>query len=101
MCQLILTKSVCFIGGLQQILPEIEIKGKGNGRKQVKLCQAQANEFTLCTFQYIIEKNSSVLGRHMQMINEPKYDRRWWDECLWDCMSYLLSVSKNAFGSNG
>lgn len=70
----------CFIEGLQEILPEIEIKGKGNGRKRVKLSQARTNEFTLGTFQYIIGKNSSVLGQYMHMINKTKYDKGWWDE---------------------
>ena len=43
-------------------------------------CQAQANELTLGTFQYIIGKESQVLGQYVQMINESKYDKRWWDK---------------------
>lgn len=70
----------CFKEGIQQALPDYEIKGQGKGRARVKLKDAQPNELTLGTFQYVINKNIPELSRRMKLLKAPIYDERWWNE---------------------
>lgn len=70
----------CFKEGIQQALPDYEIKGQGKGRARVKLKDAQPNELTLGTFQYVINKNIPALSRRMKLLKAPIYDEKWWNE---------------------
>jgi len=70
----------CFKEGIQHVLPDYEIKGRGKGRERVKLKDVQPNELTLGAFQYIIYKNIPVLSRRMKMLQASMYDEKWWHD---------------------
>lgn len=66
----------CFIVGLQEIMPEYEIKR--GGRASIALKDAQKEEFMLGTFVKIFKDHKEELGQRMEKAGFPQYDLLWW-----------------------